>query len=878
MVSEALILSLLWLPELAPEVSVWWMNRIQGILYLINAMFWLLVTWVFFKKTPYSRPVNKILFLFFMAFLFLAALYVLIPYPLAAKYAAYLIIIFAGTMVALSVFSRMKHLMATQYFSLGMILLGLCWCALYLNVLGYLSLNFEHFNMVRALQFIVVLLFFSFALLDDYKLAEKKMMAHLHEAEQLKDDFLANTSHELRTPLHGIIGLSEDLLSKNEFQTKTDLRDTISLIITSGKRLTRLIDDILDFSRMKRNDLQMSIKPIDFKSICSLVITLCQPMIGQKDIKIKTNFPEPLHLVMADEDRLQQIMLNLLGNAIKFTNTGEIEITAEEKKHYLSISIADTGIGIPEEKLATIFEDFTQVDGSMNREYGGTGLGLAITKRLIELQGGEISAQSKEDAGSTFTFTLPLADKDLLTKTVLNGATTPPEVLKAEDDKYELSGMVKSKPVKQLNPDQAKRILIVDDDPIGLYTLENHLNSVGYDVTAVQDGFTAWFKVQNESWDLVVLDIMMPGMSGFDLCKNIRMLHNMTELPVIMLTARIQMEDMVRGFDSGANDYVTKPVNREELLSRIQTCLQLKQYTDLLRENKVLKDEIIKRKRTEKSLTQVNQRLIALLDVWETGIIVIDHHRIIQFFNQKAVELFGHPQHEVITKSVDSVLQLPELPSTQFKSSHSMIPVIRTDKTTVPIEAIVTPIDVKGDMVYAILCRDAATPSKKEAQMDVARELTLTHQKIQVLQSAFDSALDFLDREGKHMTSELQQIETSMEYEFSKLSKKEIDHIYRRTIVDVMKTVLDIWFQSTGKDKIQFAEESKIWRAHLDVGTYKTRTLDKYLDIEKLPKNPRWKDVVKSVEFVMQTCSEPISLKTALQASISKLHVLIKLR
>ena len=779
LISELMILSLLWWPEFFPEITSWWMNRIKGVIFLTNGMLWLLVIKTFFQKTQYNSSVNRVFFAFLIVFAVLIGLYFKIPYHMMAKYSAYFLIVFSLMMLSLALLSWIKRLTATRYFSLGMLMLALSWCGLYFTMLGIFPLSYLETSTLKIFQLIVALLFFSFAMLDNYKLAENKMMQHMREADQLKDDFLANTSHELRTPLHGIIGLSEDLLAKSDGQMEPDWNESISLIIKSGKRLTRLIDDILDFSKIKRNDLNIKIKPTDFKSICSLVITLCRPMVGKKNIEIKTRFPKQLHYVMADEDRLQQIMLNLLGNAIKFTNAGEIEISAEERKDKVFISIRDTGIGMAEEKQETIFDEFTQADGSMHRVHGGTGLGLAITKKLVEFQGGTLSVQSREEAGSKFTFSLPLAAKAVSDPAETNELPDIPEVLRPEDDIYALAGVAKSKAIKQMPADNAKKILIVDDDAIGLYTLENHLLSAGYDVTAVQDGFTAWIKVQNEEWDLVVLDIMMPGMSGFDLCKNIRTLYNMTELPVIMLTARIQMEDMVQGFDSGANDYVTKPVNRQELLSRIQTSLELKQYTDLLRENEVLKDEIIKRKRAEKDLKAVNQRLIALLDIWETGIIVIDHQRTIQFFNQQAVAILGHPQHEVITRPIDSILKLPKFPSTHFQNSHSTLTATRADKTTVAIEVVVTPVDIKGDMVYAILCRDISDKSGLEKKIDITHELTLTHRKIQVLQSAFDSALAFLDHEGKQMNSALKQVESSMEEEFSRLPEKDIDRIYR---------------------------------------------------------------------------------------------------
>ena len=871
------------LPEI-PGMTMWWMNRLRGLVYVVNAIAWILVIKVFFQNLFFKKQVNTLLYNFLILFGILVVSYFFVPFGLVAKASAYVFVFYALMLLSLSLFCWIKGLKAARYLSMGMIFLALSWLGIYLDLLGFISLDYWHLMYLKALKSIVVFLFFSFALLDRYKLAENKLMenqaaalAQMRQADQLKDDFLANTSHELRTPLHGIIGLSEDLLNRSKDSTKEGSEDHISLIIKSGKRLSKLIDDILDFSRIKQNDLQISTKPTDFKSVGSLVVALCRPMIGQKPVEIKTEFDDPLPYVMADEDRLQQILLNLLGNAIKFTHKGEIIIRAQTKAQQLMVTIRDTGIGIPREKLESIFGAFNQVDSSMQREYGGTGLGLAITKKLLELQDGTIHVESEINKGSVFEFTLPLAEADV---NVLEKADALPktDIIIPEEKSLPITVKAQSVPKRHFGFNIAKKILIVDDDAIGLYTLESHLASVGYAVTAVQDGFSAWAKVQEEKWDLVVLDIMMPRMNGYELCEKIRTSYDLTELPVIMLTAKNQVGDMIRGFDSGANDYVTKPVNREELLSRIQTGLQLKQFTDLLRENQELKDEILKRKRVEKDLTSVNQRLVGLLDIWDAGIVVVDHHHAIQFFNQRAEEMFGCLHHEVFAKPVNAILPDLSLSEGLLKSQYKTITATKTDNSKLPLEMIVTPINTRGDTGYAIVCRSALEELGNGPKVDLANELSCKHQKIQVLQSAFDSALQFLEQQGKNMAAELEDIELSMQNEFAKLPKKEIEPLFRKTVVDLMNQALEAWEQTTGKNKIQLAEESGLWRVYLDADSYKTRTLDKYLDLKRLPKNPRWKDVLKSAEFVLCAFKEPSALKTQLQASVSTLRALARVR
>ena len=868
-----------------PGMTIWWMNRLRGLVYINNAIAWILVIKVFFQNMFLSKQVNSVLYGFLLLFCVLTVSYFIFPFQLVAKTSAYVFIFYAFMLISLALFCWIKWLKAARYLSICMILLAFCWLGFYLDLLGVISLNHWYLIYLKSLKSIVVFLFFSFALLDRYKLAENKMLENqaaalrrMQQVDQLKDDFLANTSHELRTPLHGIIGLSEDLLAKTTDAVKGEWNDSVSLIIKSGKRLSRLIDDILDFSRIKQNDLSISPKPTDFKSICSLVITLCRPTIGKKNIDIKTNFEEPLPYVMADEDRLQQILLNLLGNAVKFTHKGEIVISARTESDMLRVVVRDTGIGIPKEKIDSIFSEFAQVDGSIQREYGGTGLGLAITKKLIELQGGTIHVESEINKGSSFIFTLPATEKPLPEVLDKINASPRSDIILPEEDPLTVVMRMKSIPKKRFGTELSKKILIVDDDAIGLFTLESHLASVGYAVTAVQDGFEAWEKIQNEKYDMVVLDIMMPRMNGYELCEKIRTLYDLTELPVIMLTAKTQVGDIVQGYDCGANDYVTKPVNRDVLLSRIQTGLQLKQFTDLLRENKSLKDEILKRKRVEKDLVSVNQSMISLLDIWETGIIVVDPHHQIQFVNQRAEELFGRPNHEVYSSNINKLLPDLRLPAAVEPSRQMKVTTTKPDKSLTPIEIIVTPIDVNGDVAYALLCRENGCDPEMLNQMGLTGELSRTHQKIQVLKSAFDSALRFLDQEGKHMESELKHIESSMENEFAKLPEKEIEPLFRQTVVEIMNQTLEAWERTTGKDKVQFAEESALWRVYLDGDAFKTRTLDKYMDIDKLPKNPRWKDVLKSVEFVLYQCPDPNPLKTELQASLSKLRALAKAR
>lgn len=239
---------------------------------------------------------------------------------------------------------------------------------------------------------------------------QKEAHDALARANTLKDAFLANTSHELRTPLNGIIGLGESLLDGVGGPLRPAQRQNLAMIVSSGRRLTNLINDILDYSKLRHRTLGLQLKPVDLCAITDLVLALTRPLVARKAVEVVNRIDPDVPLVHGDEDRLQQILYNLVGNGIKFTAEGRVEVTAEVVGAELALTVTDTGIGIPAEKFETVFESFEQGEGSESREYGGTGLGLAITRQLVELQGGTISVASDVGRGSRFRFTVPVSD------------------------------------------------------------------------------------------------------------------------------------------------------------------------------------------------------------------------------------------------------------------------------------------------------------------------------------------------------------------------------------------------------------------------------------------------------------------------------------
>ncbi|MGB5819587.1 MAG: tetratricopeptide repeat protein [Saonia sp.] len=401
---------------------------------------------------------------------------------------------------------------------------------------------------------------------------EKKRVEELQKIDKLKDEFLANTSHELRTPLNGIIGLTESLKDGVAGKLSHKAIENLDMIVNSGRRLSHLVNDILDFSKLKNKDLELTINAIDMHAIVDVVLQLSEPLTIDKNLKLVNSIPKNISLVAADENRLQQILHNLVGNAIKFTEKGAVTIDAKEKNGMVSITVSDTGIGIAEEKFERVFKSFEQADGSIEREYGGTGLGLSVTKQLVELHNGSIHIASKVGEGSTFTFTLPKSDKKR--ENVLRPEITSHEkIASIQADTTNESNFphMESTPKNTL-----VNILIVDDEPVNRRVLENHLTVAGYSVTEAHSGKEALELIgKGLIFDLVLLDVMMPGMSGYEVCQTLRKKYMASELPIVLLTAKNRVSDLVIGFNVGANDYLTKPFSKNELLSRIKMHLNL---------------------------------------------------------------------------------------------------------------------------------------------------------------------------------------------------------------------------------------------------------------------------------------------------------------
>ena len=447
-------------------------------------------------------------------------------------------------------------------------------------------------------------------------LYERSVVLKLKQLDKLKDEFLANTSHELRTPLNGIIGLAESLIDGARGPLDSKVNKDLAMVVSSGKRLANLINDILDFSKLKSRKLVLSARPIDLHNLTEEVLALSQSLIGrQKTLTLTNAIPTDLPAALADDNRLQQILLNLVGNAIKFTETGEVTVSAVVTGKQLTVTVIDTGIGIAKDKFTSIFDAFEQTQGEAERGYSGTGLGLSVSKQLVELHDGTIWLESQLGEGSTFGFTLPLADH--AADTSGDHTVSRLHLLEEDEDNEEEDekDVIITSPVS--HDGSQFRILLVDDEPVNRQVLLNHLSLQDYQLVEAAGGEQALQEVEkNGPFDLILLDVMMPKVSGFDVCQQLREVYSLNDLPVIFLTAKNQVADMMHSFAVGANDYLTKPVSKHELLTRVETHLK---FLDIHRnlEGKVAERtaELVQSNQQMTSLSEIAGEISAILDM-----------------------------------------------------------------------------------------------------------------------------------------------------------------------------------------------------------------------------------------------------------------------
>ncbi|MFV2054921.1 MAG: response regulator [Thiohalomonadales bacterium] len=392
-----------------------------------------------------------------------------------------------------------------------------------------------------------------------------KLKLEAEAANKAKSQFLANMSHELRTPLNAIIGYSEMLKEEATLGHQNAYLADLGKIHLAGKTLLALINDVLDLSKVEAGKMQLYLEDVKVKQLVDEVIDTVTPMIEMNNNSLAILCPDGIGSMQTDVAKTKQSLLNLLSNAAKFTRNGSIKLIVshrnDEEGKKILFSVTDNGIGLTRIQLGLLFTAFSQVDSSTTREYSGTGLGLTISRSFCRLMGGDVVAQSELGQGSTFTIQIPVAVSDFLQQKKIN--STPPLVNQRDATRFSR--------FESERRHKKSVILVIDEDEMGCEIALRYLHNEGYDIECESDGANASRHILELKPDVILLDVMTPSASGWDILNYVKTHPLLVHIPVVMMTL---VDEKMSAFRLGATAYLVKPVEKNDLINTINRCLR----------------------------------------------------------------------------------------------------------------------------------------------------------------------------------------------------------------------------------------------------------------------------------------------------------------
>ena len=400
---------------------------------------------------------------------------------------------------------------------------------------------------------------------------ERRETEKLQEMDKIKTNFFTNVSHEFRTPLTLILGPAKQILENSD---NNRIREEAEAIFKNAKKLNRLVDQLLDLSRIEAGQMKLGVVKQDIIPVIKEIMSTFMPFAESKKISFRFDPSAEEIFIYMDRDKVENIINNLLSNAFKFTSAGgKIDLSVKKDEKFVNISICDSGIGIPKEKMAKIYDRFYQVESSHKRKQEGTGIGLALSKELIELHRGKIQVESMEGKGTIFTISIPLGKKDYtpeeIRKSDMAGRTNfdfiPSPMILEENDTKKID--------VNMSIDTGKSVLLLVEDNTGVRNYIRDNLKEEFSVLEAVDGEDGLKKSIEQMPDLVISDIMMPKMDGIELCEKLKTDERTSHIPVILLTAKATSKDKITGYETGADDYIMKPFDIQELHARINNLI-----------------------------------------------------------------------------------------------------------------------------------------------------------------------------------------------------------------------------------------------------------------------------------------------------------------